>query len=85
MIIINNMAGYDRSLDKELAREELDFETTKIIASVMSYNEGEKKLQLSRENLNPETGEWRWSKLGRLNKREVEGLIPILEKLKENM
>jgi hypothetical protein len=79
------MAGYDRSLDKELAREELDFETTKIIASVMSYNEGEKKLQLSRENLNPETGEWRWSKLGRLNKREVEGLIPILEKLKENM
>ena len=69
------MVGFDKSLDKELFGEEVSFDTTKIRVSVMSYNEGVKKLQISRENLNPETGDWRWSKLGRMNKEEVVAIL----------
>ena len=74
------MAGFDKSLDVELFGEEASFETTKIRISVMCYNEGQKKLQISRENLNPEDGEWRWSKLGRMNKDEAKAVMPIIEK-----
>lgn len=79
------MAGFDKSLDKELFGEEAKFETSKIRVSVMSYNEGTPKLQLSRENLNPEDGEYRWSKLGRMTKQEVEAVKPLIEKALENM
>lgn len=74
------MAGFDKSLDVELFGEEANFETTKIRVSVMQYNEGQKKLQLSRENLNPDDGEWRWSKLGRMNVQESKAVLPLMEK-----
>lgn len=77
--------AYDENLDKELFSETADFETTKIKVSVHSYNNGEPKLQLSRENLNPNSGEYRFSKLGRLTKDEVEAIMPLMEKAKENM
>jgi hypothetical protein len=73
------MAGFDKSLDKELFGKEAEFETTKIRVSVMSYNEGRQKIQISRENLNPEDGEWRWSKLGRMTKEEAEKVVPLLQ------
>ncbi len=79
------MAGFDRSLDKEVFGEEIKFETTKIRVSVMSYNEGTPKLQLARENLNTDDGEWRWSKLGRLTKEETEAVLPIIEKAVSHM
>ena len=79
------MAGFDKSLDVEVFGEDASFETTKIRVSVMSYNEGQKKLQISRENLNPEDGEWRWSKLGRMTKEESEAVVPIMQKALENM
>ena len=74
------MAGFDKSLDVETFGEDAKFETTKIRVSVMSYNEGRAKVQLSRENLNPEDGEWRWSKLGRMTKEESQAVLPLLEK-----
>lgn len=79
------MAGFDKSLDVEIFGEEANFETTKIRVSIMSYNEGQPKLQISRENLNPEDGEWRWSKLGRMNKSESEAVLPLIEKAISNM
>ena len=79
------MAGFDKSLDKEVFGEDASFETTRIRVSVMSYNEGQNKLQLSRENLNPDDGEWRWSKLGRMTKDEAEKVLPLYEKALENM
>lgn len=79
------MAGFDKSLDKEIFGEEASFETTKIRVSVMSYNEGQNKLQLSRENLNLDDGEWRWSKLGRMTKSESEAVLPLIQKALENM
>jgi hypothetical protein len=72
--------AFDTSLDKELFGEEVVFEITKIRVSVMSYNEGQKKLQISRVNLNTESGEWRFSKLGRLVKEEAEAIFPLIQK-----
>jgi len=78
------MAGFDKSLDKELFKKEAKFETTKISVSVMSYNEGRSKVQLARENLNPEDGEWRWSKLGRMTKDEAQAVLPLIEEAIKN-
>lgn len=79
------MAGFDKTLDKEIFGEDVKFETSKIRVSVMSYNEGTPKLQISRENLNPEDGEWRWSKLGRMTKDETSAVLPLITKALENM
>ncbi|MAG78736.1 hypothetical protein CL616_05220 [archaeon] len=76
---------YDKNLDKELFAETVEFETTKVKVSVMCYNEGMKKLQLSRENLNPNSGEYSFSKLGRMTKEEVEKVLPIMQKAIEQM
>ncbi len=74
------MAGFDKSLDVELFGEEVALETTKIRVSVMQYNEGQKKLQISRENLDNESGDWRWSKLGRLTHEEAKAVVPAMTK-----
>ncbi len=79
------MAGFDKSLDKEIFGEDAKFETTKIRVSIMSYNEGMPKLQISRENLNPDDGEWRWSKLGRMTKDETTAVLPLIEKAIKQM
>jgi len=44
---------------------------------VHSYNNGQKKLQLVRETKDAE-GNWRFGKLGRLTKAEVEGILPMI-------
>jgi hypothetical protein len=51
---------------------------------VYSYNDGEKKLQISRENMSQEMV-WSFSKLGRMFKDEVEAVIPIMQKAIEHM
>ena len=76
--------AFDKSLDKELFSETLAFETSRITVSVFSYNEGQKKLQLSRENMN-QNGEWSFAKLGRLFKDEVEAVIPVMQKALKHM
>ncbi|MFW6230929.1 MAG: hypothetical protein ACOC32_02805 [Nanoarchaeota archaeon] len=76
---------FDKSLDKELFNEEVEFEITKIIVSVFSYNGGTPKLQLSRKNRNTETGDWMFSKLGRMMKEEAEKVVPIMQKALEHM
>jgi hypothetical protein len=69
---------FDPSLDKKVFYETKEFETTRITVGVFSYNEGEKKLQLSRENMmQPE--EWRFAKLGRMTKSEVETVLPLMQ------
>lgn len=77
--------AYDNSLDKELFSETADFETTKITVSVYSYNEGIHKLQLSRMNIDPNSGEDKWSKLGRMTKEEVEAVLPLMQKAIEHL
>ena len=69
---------YDASLDKQLFTKGWEGEGTKISVSVYSYNNGVKKLQISRENFTGE-GEPRFAKLGRLTKEELEAILPALQ------
>lgn len=78
------MGGYDKSLDKEIEVKVLEFpdRNTNIKVSIMEYNGGAKKLQLSRVNFDPNTQEEKFAKLGRLTKAEVGELIPVLSDFK---
>ena len=75
---------YDKSLDVDSFKEIKEFEDTRITVGVFSYNGGEKKLQVSRENKN-QSEEWRFAKLGRMTKPEVQEIVPIMMKAVENM
>lgn len=77
--------AFDKSLDKEIFSESVEFEMTKITVSVFSYNGGTPKLQISRQNRNPDTGDWMFSKLGRMIKEEAEKVSPLIQKAVENM
>lgn len=74
---------YDAALDEELFKESKEFEGTRINVSVFSYNGGEKKLQIGRENISNEN--WRFSKLGRMTKEEAEAVVPAIQKALEQM
>ncbi|MBN1871882.1 MAG: hypothetical protein JW800_04840 [Candidatus Omnitrophica bacterium] len=74
---------YDPSLDKNIFSETKEWDNTKITVGVFSYNEGEKKLQLTRENNVQD--EWRYAKLGRMNKEEVEAIVPLIQAAIKNM
>ena len=76
--------AFDKNLDKELFSETANFETTRIKVGVYSYNDGEKKMQISRENMNQD-GEWSFAKLGRMFKDEAEAVIPLMQKALKHM
>ena len=78
------MPGFDKNLDKEIFSEEKEFDRTKIRISVYSYNNGPKKLQITRENRNA-SGDFSFTKLGRLSKDEVEAIMPLIKKAIEKM
>lgn len=75
---------YDKSLDAETFKEVKDFGETRITVGVFSYNGGEKKLQLSRENMD-QNGDWRFAKLGRMAVKEAKEIIPLMMKAVENL
>ncbi len=75
---------YDKSLDVEQFKEVKEFEGSRVTVGVFSYNGGEKKLQLGRENQDA-SGEWRFSKLGRMTKDEVQAVVPVMMKAVESM
>ncbi|MFP4423605.1 MAG: hypothetical protein ACLFP2_00070 [Candidatus Woesearchaeota archaeon] len=72
--------AFDKSLDKELFGEEVEFEVTKLRVSVFSYNDGPAKLQISRQLRNMETGDFKFAKLGRMTKDEAEAALPLIQK-----
>jgi hypothetical protein len=75
---------YDQSMDVSSFKETKEFADTRITVGVFSYNEGTKKLQVSRENQN-QNEEWRFAKLGRMTKEEAQEIIPIMAKAIETM
>ena len=79
------MAGFDPELDKEIFRKEAVFDRSRIVVSIKSYNEGIPKVQLARDLKDQETGEFKWGKLGRLSKEEIEAVIPMLEEVKDKL
>ena len=70
---------YDSNLDKQIySRSWGKTDDEKIVVSVYSYNNGPKKLQITRENKDAD-GNTRFAKLGRLNKEEIQGILPIIQ------
>ena len=75
---------YDKSLDMEKFKEVKEFTDTRITVAIFSYNDGPKKLQITRENKMSD-GEWRFTKMGRLSKAEAQEIIPIMLRASETM
>ncbi|HBR14835.1 MAG TPA: hypothetical protein DD723_04735 [Candidatus Omnitrophica bacterium] len=75
---------YDKNLDVESFKETKEFEGTRITVGIFSYNDGPKKLQVTRENRD-QSEEWRFAKLGRMTKPEAKEIIPIMLKAVEGM
>jgi len=69
---------YDSSLDEQIFSKEWEEEGEKIIVSIYSYNKGPKKLQITREVKDRE-GKYTFTKLGRLSKQEIEGIMPLIK------
>ena len=75
---------YDSSLDESLYSKAWESDTGRLTVSVFSYNNGQKKLQISRENRTGE-GELRFAKMGRLTKDEVEAILPLIQEALKKM
>ena len=69
---------YNKDLDEKLFSRSWETEDTKITVSVYSYNKGPGKVQISRENRSA-SGEFRFTKLGRLSKEEMEAALPLIQ------
>jgi len=76
------MGSFDKALDKELFKETVEIGDQKLTVGKYSYNEGVKKVQISRQRKSEEGSEypWKFAKLGRMTIEEVEAVIPILDK-----
>jgi hypothetical protein len=75
---------YDSSLDEQLFSKSWEADSTKITVSVYSYNNGPKKLQITRENRAAD-GNFRFTKLGRISKEELDAIMPLIQEAAENM
>ncbi len=69
---------YDRDLDEQLFAKSWETEDVRLTVCIYSYNNGAKKIQINRENKNAQ-GEFRFAKLGRVSKEEMEGILPLLQ------
>ena len=70
--------AYDRSLDECLFSKFWENDTQRIAVGVYSYNKGTKKVQITRESKDQD-GNYKFVKLGRINKQEAEAIIPLLQ------
>ncbi len=70
--------AYDGRLDKQLFVKSWEAQGSTILVGVYSYNNGPKKVQISRE-LKAEDGKPGFAKLGRLTKEELQGVLPLLQ------
>ena len=69
---------YDSNLDEQLFARSLDTDNGRITVSVYSYNKSAKKVQIARE-IKDKEGNLSFAKLGRLNKEELLGILPMLQ------
>ena len=75
---------YDASLDQCSFSKNYETESGRLTVGVHSYNNGPKKLQISRETRGSE-GELKFAKMGRLTKEELQAVLPILQEAIKNM
>jgi len=65
--------AYNPDLDQCLFSKAWETDVDKLIISIYSYNNGPKKLQISRSSRDAQ-GEFKFAKLGRITKEEVEAI-----------
>ena len=75
---------YDASLDKSVFSKSHENDDGRITVSVFSYNNGPKKIQIVRENRDPE-GAFRFAKLGRMTKEEAQAVLPLIQEALSSM
>ena len=75
---------YDVSLDKNLFSKSWDTDLESLTVSIFSYNNGAKKLQISRRNKDAQ-GELKFTKLGRMTKEEINGILPLIQEALKHM
>jgi hypothetical protein len=75
---------YDSSLDEKIFADSWESDSTRINVSVFSYNKGPKKVQITRENKDA-TGNFRFTKLGRMSKEELDAVMPLMQQALNNM
>ena len=75
---------YDSSLDQKVFAKTWEGHGTRLIVGIYSYNNGPKKLQISRELLT-EDGKPSFAKLGRMTKEELQGILPLIQEASSAM
>lgn len=75
---------YDPNLDERSFSKPWETESVRLTVNVYSYNKGPKKLQITRENKDNQ-GNFRFAKLGRLAKEEIESLFPLIQEALNHM
>lgn len=75
---------YDAKLDKQVFTKFWENQLSRISVSVYSYNNGPKKLQISRENKDEE-GKPTFAKLGRMTKEEAQAVLPYIQEALAHM
>ena len=75
---------YDPNLDDCVFSKVWETDAERLSVNVYSYNKGAKKLHLARENKDA-SGEFRFAKLGRLRKEEIEGILPLIQEAIKHM
>ncbi|MFA5068629.1 MAG: hypothetical protein WC487_00725 [Candidatus Omnitrophota bacterium] len=69
---------YDSSLDQQLFTKSCETDNGRLSVSVYSYNNGPKKIQISRESRDQQDN-LKFAKLGRVSKSEMQCLLPIIQ------
>jgi len=75
---------YEPELDVCLFSKFWEGDSKRLTVSIYSYNNGEKKLQIARENKNKD-GELKFAKLGRMTKEEITAILPFIEEAMAQM
>ncbi|MBN2120436.1 MAG: hypothetical protein JW734_05220 [Candidatus Omnitrophica bacterium] len=75
---------YDSNLDECLFSKVWETDSARLTVSIYSYNNGAKKLQITRENKDAQ-GQFRFAKLGRMNKEEIGAILPLIQEAAGNM
>lgn len=69
---------YNADLDNQLFSKSWENDVDQLVVSVYSYNNGPKKLQISRKSRDTQ-GEFKFAKLGRMTKEEAENILPLIQ------
>ena len=75
---------YDAKLDQCIFSKAWENDQSRIVVGVFSYNQGQKKIQISRENKNAD-GDYAFAKLGRMTKEELTAVLPSLQEALSKM